>query len=114
MKNGLVLSLVATATLVAGCATAPVSQTYEVTSYDKAWSCAISTASQLGMSVINSSKESGTIFGQKATDDVTVSLVKIKNGVTAMINRSSNTVGILTSGSFPQDFQNRYGACISG
>lgn len=111
-RNFFLLACSIASVVTAGCAMAPVTQGYKVTSYDKAWSCAVSTASQMGVSILTSSKESGTLMGNKNLDDVSISLVKDKGSVTLTINRFSSLYGVPTSGNFPQDFQGRYGVCL--
>lgn len=102
------------ATALAGCASAPPSQSYKIASYDKAWECATMTATRLGVRIITSSKESGSIFGQKNLDDVNISLLKKAGGVEVILNRFGNLAFIPTTGEFPQDFYAQYGSCIGG
>ena len=67
---------------------------------------------RLGVRVINASKESGTIFGQKALDDVTINVIKKAGGVEVVVDRLGNLAFILTSVGFHQDFNTQYERCV--
>lgn len=108
-----VIAIAVASMLMISCANIP-SQIYKVSSYDKAWECANTTAVRLGVRIMNSSKESGSIFGQKALDDVNISLIRKAGGIEVVINRMGNLALIPTTGDFVENYYAQYGSCVKG